>query len=225
MPGLNARTSILTQGQQTFHPHLLTEHQFARPRDRQYPPTSNRTPREASSSRSGVKLDRVCYVECMAREESSREDLLREATALVERIELIPKGSTSDGHIVAGFRRNGALSVFFGEDPVYQFNAAGELRRAYTDGKLLKAERGRLSAFERVRTQNEVQLVRHELNETDMIHFQAQMANHLQALAELINTNAFDVAGQVPPDADVLGRLKRWFGAHNNVQIARRPNA
>src|SRR5204863_2544475 len=90
----------------------------------------------------GGRLASLCYVECMAREESSREDLLREATALVERIELIPNGSTSDGRIVAGFRRNGALSVFFGEDPVYQFNAAGELRRAYTDGKLLKADRG-----------------------------------------------------------------------------------
>jgi hypothetical protein len=161
----------------------------------------------------------------MAREESSREDLLREATALVERIELIPNVAISDGHIVAGFRRNGALSVFFGEDPVYQFNAAGELRRAYTDGKLLKADRGGLVALQRVRTQNEVQLVRHELNETDMIHFQAQMANHLQAFAKLINTNAFDVTGQVPPNADVVGHLKRWFATHGNVQIARRPNA
>src|ERR1700704_5517811 len=103
----------------------------------------------------------------MAREESSREELLREATALVERVELIPNVAISDGHIVAGFRRNGALSVFFGEDPVYQFNAAGELRRAYTNGKLLKADRGRLAALQRVRTQNEVQLVRHELDETD----------------------------------------------------------
>src|SRR3954462_9073696 len=107
----------------------------------------------------------------MAREESSREDLLREATALVERIELIPNGSTSDGHIVAGFRLNGALSLFFGEEPVFQFNACGELRRAYSDGKLLKADRGRLAALGRVRTQNEVQLVRHELNEAEIVQF------------------------------------------------------
>jgi hypothetical protein len=161
----------------------------------------------------------------MARDESNREDLLREATALVERIELIPNGATIDGHIVAGFRRNGALSIFFGEDSVYQFNAEGELRRAYIDGKLLKADRGRLSALQRVRTQNEVQLVRHELNGTDVNRFLAQMAHHLQAFASLINTNTFDVVGQVPPDADVLGRLKRWFATHSYVQIAQRPNA
>src|SRR5215216_4505512 len=100
----------------------------------------------------------MCYAERMAREGSSREDLLREATALVERIELLPRTTdrsmvASDlvgEHIIAGFRRDGALSIFFGEDPVYQFNAAGALRRAYCDGKLLKAARGRLAALQRV---------------------------------------------------------------------------
>lgn len=68
----------------------------------------------------------------MARDESRREDLLREATAFVERIELVPSSSTSkaaETPIVVGFRADGALSVFFGEDPAYQFNAAGELLR------------------------------------------------------------------------------------------------
>jgi hypothetical protein len=161
----------------------------------------------------------------MAREESNREDLLREATALVERIELVPHGAVIDGHIVAGFRRNGALSIFFGEDPVYQFNAEGELRRAYSAGSLLKANGGRLSTLQRVRTENEVRLLRHDLNETDMAQFHTQMANHLHAFAALINTQAFDVVGQVPQDGDILGRLKRWFASHRNVQIAQRPNA
>src|SRR6476469_7681087 len=125
----------------------------------------------------------ACYAECMARDESNSEDLLRDATALVERIELIRHGALSHGHIIAGFRRNGAFSIFFGEDPVYQFNAAGELRRAYCDGKLLKANRGRLVALQRVRTQYEVQLIRHKLDETDSNQFLAQMANHLQAFA------------------------------------------
>jgi hypothetical protein len=161
----------------------------------------------------------------MAREESNREDLLREATALVERIELVPKGAPIDEHIVAGFRRNGALSIFLGEGPVYQFNAEGELRRAYSEGKLLKADGGRLWVLQRVRTQNEVQLLRHELDEPDLAQFHSQMANQLHAFATLINTNAFEVVGQVPQNADILGRLKRWLELHNDVQIAQRPNA
>src|SRR5512134_1308657 len=94
----------------------------------------------------------------MARQESEREDLLREATALVERAELqLPSFAEP---IVVGFRSGGAASFFFGSDPVYQFNSTGQLRRAFVAGKLLKAERGRLVALARERTAEEVALVR-----------------------------------------------------------------
>jgi hypothetical protein len=73
----------------------------------------------------------------MARDETKREDLLAEATALVERIQIV---SQSAGTITAGFRANGALSLFFDEDPAYHFNSAGELRRAYCAGLLIKAD-------------------------------------------------------------------------------------
>jgi hypothetical protein len=161
----------------------------------------------------------------MARDESNREDLLREATALVERIELIPKDVANDAHIVAGFRREGALSIFFGEDPVYQFNAAGELRRAYRDGQLLKATRGRLAALQRVRTQAEVQLVRHELSREEEAAFMSQMNERLRDFAELINANLFEVVGQVPADIDVLSRLKSCLATHINSPIAAKANA
>jgi hypothetical protein len=175
---------------------------------------------------------RVCYPEYMAREESNREDLLREATALVERIELVPNfdppiatSALGGEHIVAGFRRHGALSIFFGEDPVYQFNAAGELRRAYCDGKLLKATRGRLAAMQRVRTQHEIQLVRHDLSREDEAAFLTQMEDRLRHFSRSIDANIFDVVGHVPPDVDVLSRLKKWLATHDKWQIAAQPNA
>jgi hypothetical protein len=169
----------------------------------------------------------------MARDESSRENLLREATALVERIELVLRSTGSASilsklngdQIVAGFRRNGALSIFFGEDPVYQFNAAGELRRAYCDGKLLKAVRGRLVSLQRVRAWNETQLISHEISHGDESALLARMAEYIGELAALIKANAFEVAGQVPPDANVLGRLQLWLATHTHWQIASRPNA
>src|SRR5262245_26728992 len=113
----------------------------------------------------------------MAREESEREDLLREATAFVDRIELaLPSASrATSAHVVAGFRRDGGLSIFFGDDPVYQFNAAGELRRAYFDGNLVKAVNGRLASLSRIRTGSEVQLVRHDLSDAEEIAFLEQM--------------------------------------------------
>jgi hypothetical protein len=168
----------------------------------------------------------------MAREESSREDLLREATALVERIELVrrnigrttPATNASSGRVVAGFRPDGALSIFFGEDPVYQFTAAGELRRAYCDGVLLKAVRGRLATLQRVRTQQEVQLVRHELSEAAEAAFVARMAGYLRELASSLDANRFEIVGQVPPGADVLARLRAWLATHDQWPIAARPN-
>jgi len=160
----------------------------------------------------------------MARDESSREDLLHEATALVERIEIVPRTSNPQ-HIVAGFRSDGAFSIFFGEAPVYQFNAKGELRRAYIDGKLLKATQGQLAALQRVRTPTEVQLVRHQLSRDEEAAFLSQMDERLRHLFELINANMLEVVGQVPPDIDVLSRLKTWLVTSEKRSIATKPNA
>ena len=57
----------------------------------------------------------------MAREEHARENLIAEATALVERVELLLAGLPEP--VVAGFRPDGSASLFFADDPVYQFNS------------------------------------------------------------------------------------------------------
>ncbi len=98
------------------------------------------------------------------------------------------------------------------------------LRRAYCDGKLLKAARGRLAALQRVRTRHEVQLVRHDLSRVEETAFLSQMHERLRQLSELINANLFEVVGQVPPDVDVLSRLKKWLATHDIRRIAAQPN-
>src|SRR5437870_346539 len=120
----------------------------------------------------------------MAQRETDREDLLAEATALVERVELsiespsnadfaasLATRGTKHDPIVAGFRRDGSLSIFFGGDPVYQFNARGELRRAFVNGLLYKAVQGKLAALRRVRSADETQLVRHDLTPAETVQF------------------------------------------------------
>ena len=98
----------------------------------------------------------------VARQEHAREDLLAEAAALVERIEIVRQDGGQ--HVVLGFRRDGAASVYFDEDPAYHFNSRHELRRAYLDGQLLKAESGRLISITRKRTADRVQLTSRELD-------------------------------------------------------------
>jgi len=142
----------------------------------------------------------------MAREEADREDLLREATALVERVEL--RTTVEREPITAGFRRDGSLSLFFGADPVFQFNTAGELRRAFQGDKLLKAERGRLVELTRVRTTDETQLWRTELDARAAAELLSEMGRRMAGLAEALAGGRFEIVGQVPENVDVVGRLR-----------------
>jgi hypothetical protein len=160
----------------------------------------------------------------MARDESHREDLLREATALVERIELAPTDA-HEANIVAGFRANGALSIFFGEDPVYQFNAAGELRRAYRGDRLIKAAKGHLASLERVRTEREVQLIQHVFSDSEQGEFIAAMADNLRCLRESLDAGLLHVVRQVPEESAVLNRFRTWLADNQASVIAQRPNA
>jgi hypothetical protein len=155
----------------------------------------------------------------MSRRESDREDLLREATALIERAEITVPGF--DEPIVVGFRRDGSLSVFFGPDPVYQFNAAGGLRRAFTSGVLYKAERGCLVSLRRERGDAEVALVRTELNAEETADFLKAAHTRLTDLAAALDRRSFSITGQVPTDANVVSRVQEWLTAlPPNIPIA-----
>jgi hypothetical protein len=162
----------------------------------------------------------------MPREESNREDLLGEATALVERVEfrLSDQSFFGSAPIVAGFRPDGAFSIFFGEDPAYHFNAAGELRRAYRDGLLLKASAGRLVSLRRERTATETQLVRHELDDAEQAQFMATLQSHLHSVRVEFARDVCQIIRKVPADAAVLSRVGEWLIGHTELSIASRPN-
>lgn len=158
----------------------------------------------------------------MAREEADREDLLAEATALVERIELTIAGRAAP--IVAGFRRDGSLSLYFGSDPVFQFNARGELRRAFVDGLLFKAVHGRLASLRRERTTDATNLVRHDLSEEEESRLVERLQSLLRDLDDAFEQGRVNVTGQVPSDVDVIGRVQKWLQDRGEtISIARSP--
>ena len=171
----------------------------------------------------------------MARQEHEREDLLAEATALVERveIELTPRSAsvgsakteeTPGPRIVLGFRRDGAASLYWNEDPAWHFNTSGELRRAYHGGRLYKAERGSLVALDRRRMEHEVRLIRHELNATETAAILDELRQSATSLATAIAAGQYRLVGQVPPQADVLGRAAPLLAALSaKVEIAASP--
>jgi hypothetical protein len=160
----------------------------------------------------------------MARQEQDREDLLRDATALVERVELRVAGY--EVPVVVGFRRDGCASIYIGQDPAYHFNTAGELRRAFVDGRLYKAERGRLASLVRQRTDSEVQLLRSDLTDIEAANFCKAMRAHCAKLGQPIAIGEFTLVGQVPDDIDVAARASKWLAdMPEEVAIAPSPRA
>ncbi|HQU43599.1 MAG: hypothetical protein B7Z73_08440 [Planctomycetia bacterium 21-64-5] len=147
----------------------------------------------------------------MSRQEHDREDLLAEATALTERAELRIAGEAEP--LVAGFRRDGSASVYFGGDPAYHFNAAGELRRAFCSGILYKAERGKLVSLVRRRLPDRVELLRHELTADEQDAFLAPLTRRLLGLQTALAGGECQLVGQVPDTADVPVRIRRWLDA------------
>src|SRR5437660_6544175 len=147
----------------------------------------------------------------MSRRESDREDLLREATALVARAELNVAGFEQP--IVVGFRRDGSASFYFGAERVYQFNTARELRRAYIGGLLYKAERGRLISLTRERSEAAVVLHRVELTDEETIALLDVLRKRLVTLHDAFEAGQLEVTGQVPANADVASRISDWLAA------------
>jgi hypothetical protein len=160
----------------------------------------------------------------MARDEEPREDLLRDATALVQRVELQVEGFVEP--IVAGFRRDGAASFYFGQDVSYQFNTAGQLRRGYVAGRLYKAEAGLLVQLTRRRTVDEVELLRHDCNAAEEQTFLATVGQKLTALQRALADGDFRALGQIPPDGNVAGRVGDWLSIHSGpIPLACSPHA
>lgn len=159
----------------------------------------------------------------MASHESEREDLLREATALIERAEFLLAEAAEP--VVIGFRASGAASVFCGGDPVYHFTSAGELRRAYAGGKLYKAENRRLIELHRQRTVSAVQLLRRELSQEESDRFVQQAQARLQAIDRQLRDGKWKLCGKFPPQGDVVGRTQAWLAElPKRLNIAQTPN-
>ncbi len=159
----------------------------------------------------------------MARNEKDREDLLGEATALTERAELLVQGIADP--VVVGFRRNGAASIFFGADPVYQFNTEYQLRRGFLAGRLLTAQQGQLASLTRQRSAGEVQLLRHDFTPQETEEFLCEATEQLKDLHSQLATGAYEVIGQVPADGDVIPRTIAFLAKLGaSMSIAAAPN-
>ena len=165
----------------------------------------------------------------MAKQEVDREDILREATALVNRVELEVSGRVDGDHIVFGFRECGSLAVYFGAEPVYQFNANCALRRAYDQGCLIKAVDCLLVSMRRERQDGKLQLLSTAWDEEKTREFIGQVRQDMSQLVEAIaagevQVNGFVVAEQQTTAEILTTQLCNWCNDHlPDLQVARVP--
>ncbi len=126
--------------------------------------------------------------------------------------------------IVAGFRRDGAASFYFGSDPVFQFNARAELRRAFVNNQLIKAARGGIVTMDRVRTESAVELHSRELTDLESTELLTLAASRLSRLLAVIHAGTGRIHGQVTSEVDVLARVRTWLERHaTNIHVADSP--
>jgi hypothetical protein len=158
----------------------------------------------------------------MAREVHERENLLRDARALSPRAQLHVSLDGSAVALFIGFRGE-SLSLYFGDDPVFHFNAAGQLRRAFVDGSLIKAENGQLIALRRLANAEAVELVGGPLDADAQKRMMDELGQRLAELRRAFEAASYRVDGQAPAEGDAVGRLLAWLAANSNPSIAASP--
>ncbi|MEJ7592668.1 MAG: hypothetical protein WKF77_14050 [Planctomycetaceae bacterium] len=142
----------------------------------------------------------------MAQHEEDREDLMREAVALPHRVELSVVGFNS--LITIGFRSNSAMSIFIGQDPVYQFDSESRLRRAYVDGLLYRSQHTTLAMLKRERTNTQTLLLRTDLDHHALQKFRETMLHSLHRLEQKLNSADFRILRSVPESVSHIARIQ-----------------
>ena len=166
----------------------------------------------------------------MAKQEQDKEAILREATALVNRVELKLGGERESGDSVfVGFRRDGSVSFFYDGEPVYQFNTQHAFRRGYYQSTMLKAEQGKLVQLTRSREGEQLVLLRREFNDQQTAEFCEEMRQNLLNLLAAIRNDEYELIGFVVANEStaqqLLFQIADWIEQHAiQIRIADVPN-
>jgi hypothetical protein len=163
----------------------------------------------------------------MARTETDKEDLMVEATALVARAEF-SRGVNTDPEtawriVTVGFRKDGSFTVYFEQDPFYQFDADGLLRRSFDGGLLFRTQSTTLAQLRRVRTDEQTTLSRMDLSADALESFRRRMRNHIEDLQKRFADQSLTMLRCVSDDSDMQSRTTSFLSmvlAHGTVFLA-----
>jgi hypothetical protein len=168
----------------------------------------------------------------MAKRTEDREDLLRDGTAMPVRARMWV-GPTE---VVLGFRPAGQLSLYWGQDPVFQFNEKQQLRRVFIDAQRLAAQQGRLAVLsqpDRARQPpvDRLRLVAQPVSDSEQRRILQRAAQCLQqidlTLRQAAESEAAPVLETVGASShDFAQRFRRWLDQLDGaVSVAETPAA
>ena len=157
----------------------------------------------------------------MAKDAEDREDLLRDATAYVTRIEFNVPGV--DDEIFCGFRENHAFSLYWGQDTVLQFNANAELRRAYWRNRMIASFKHQLHWLDRDANAARVRLQRVPLTEKEVSKLFDAYASCRKTIVETITREEHSIVGEFPKEGNVSDRVAQWLREHESIKLALHP--
>ena len=151
------------------------------------------------------------------------EDLLADATALVQRAKIeLPPG---DDPIVFGFRKNGALSLFFDPEVAYHFNQHYQLRRVFLHGERYKAEQGQLVCVRRLPGLRNVRLQSTVVQPTQLEQILTVLNERLRRWQALLHEGNYRIIRQISTRGDVAKRLRDCIPELIRHRIANSPHA
>ena len=152
----------------------------------------------------------------MAKEKHDREDLLNEATGYVRRIEFaIPN---HDENVFCGFRECGAVSIYWTQGDVLQFNKSNELRRVFWKDRMIASYKHVLHWLEK--SDGRVRLQRTPFTKNDVDNFFVDATSWLEKIqAALEASDTIDVVGQVPNDHNVLADVREWLSQRSWLAV------
>ena len=145
----------------------------------------------------------------MAKQTEDREDLMRDATAYVQRIEFQWNDKQT---IFVGFRQGGEPSFYFGQAFVLQFNAKGELRRAFWRDRLLASYQHQVHWLQK--GDGRVRLQRTPLNDAEALEFLASAEQHLAELRGNLAEERLSVLAELADGQDLGAEISGWLQQH-----------
>ncbi|MDG1893349.1 MAG: hypothetical protein P8J37_00415 [Fuerstiella sp.] len=163
----------------------------------------------------------------MARVETDKEDLMVEATALVSRAEFRRETNSEDETawriVTVGFRRDNSFTVYFEQDPFYQFDVKGLLRRSFEGGLLFRTQSTTLAQLRRIRTDGQTTLSRTDLSAAELEEFRLRMRKHLEDLQREFADGTLTMLRCVAADSDMQTRTGHFLStvlAHGAAFLA-----